>query len=353
MRYIKIILLKLNLFSFFSLLKLKAKHIFFKSVEKNKLSLMIYLSFSKYFQNEAINTISGINEFNERVVKNGNIYQLRRNIHRIEKALLMVPLRDVFAEGYILETVDHFKKISTSTNIHSNTLYWAASILNKYFSVVDKNKSSVIKTAYDDFDSLQFSTCTIERKEVPYIRENNNSVSFEDFRKLATQRRSIRFFKDKPVDNALIDKALECALLSPSACNRQPYKYHIVKEKKLIDKFSKLPLGTAGFAENIPTLAIITGDQSAYYDVRDRHVIYIDASLSVMSLCYALETMGLSACCINWPDIPEKEETLREMLCLEKYEKAIMFLAIGYPDSERLVAKSTKKELSEVRKYYE
>ena len=97
------------------------------------------------------------------------------------------------------------------------------------------------------------------------------------------------------------------ALQSPSACNRQPFQYIILDEKDAINKISTLPMGIKGYESQIPVFVVVIGNLDAYAEERDRHAIYIDASLANMSLILALETLGLSSCCINWPDIEEKE----------------------------------------------
>lgn len=44
-------------------------------------------------------------------------------------------------------------------------------------------------------------------------------------------RRSIRKFENKDVDNKIIEDLIEYARLAPSAKNRQPWKFVVVKDK--------------------------------------------------------------------------------------------------------------------------
>jgi len=98
-------------------------------------------------------------------------------------------------------------------------------------------------------------------------------------------------------------------------------------------------------------LCAVIGDLSAYYGERDRHGIYIDSSLSIMSFMYALETLGLSSCPLNWPDIETLERRAENLLELKRHERVIMFIAIGYPDPQGLVAYSQKKDLHSLRSF--
>ncbi len=187
----------------------------------------------------------------------------------------------------------------------------------------------------------------------PYFRTDNNksSISFDEFYKLTKYRRSVRWFSDRKVPHDLIDKAVLAANQSPSACNRQPFFYHIIDDPILLEKVANLPRGIKGYAHNIPMLVLVIGNLDAYFDERDRHIIYIDASLANMTFMLALETLGLSSCSINWPDIEELEIEMSKLLELEKHQRTIMCMAIGYPDPEGKVAYSEKRSLTNLRKF--
>ena len=48
-----------------------------------------------------------------------------------------------------------------------------------------------------------------------------------------TKRRSIRRFKPDPVPDELIDEVLEAARWAPSASNRQPWRFQVIKDPEL------------------------------------------------------------------------------------------------------------------------
>jgi len=163
--------------------------------------------------------------------------------------------------------------------------------------------------------------------------------------------RSVRWYEDKKVPRQAVDKAIEIAGLSPSACNRQPYYFHVIDDPELLDKVVRLPMGTAGYSSNIPMMIVLVGQMRNYFHERDRHLIYIDGSLAAMSLVYALEVQGLSSCCINWPDIPVREKAMADLLSLNEDERPIMCVSVGYPDPDGMVAYSAKKPLAEIRRF--
>ena len=96
--------------------------------------------------------------------------------------------------------------------------------------------------------------------------------------------------------------------------------------------------------EGIPCTMAIIGDLSAYPRERDRHLIYVDGSLAAMQLMLAFETLGLSTCPINWPDIESAEKKIANLLKLKVYERPIMLLSVGYAQDQGGIAFSQKKK---------
>lgn len=280
--------------------------------------------------------------------------ELRRNIHRLEKGILMQPRRDIFARDYITETVEFYQKAINdfeinSGNVDVSELEWSQNVLQQYFDIVKEGDASVDK-ARNIFNTLEFMPKTFEK--VPHKRGTPKSnISYDDYLKLTMQRRSVRWFKQKKVPRKLIDDALLAARQSPSACNRLPYEFKIFDDPELVKKVSSIPFGAAGYSQNIPTIIVVTGKLESYFSPRDRHVIYIDASLAAMSFMFALETLGLASSVINWPDFEPLERKMQKAIGLNYDERPIMLLAVGYADPEGQIAFSQKKSLNVLRTY--
>ena len=282
--------------------------------------------------------------------------QLRRNTHRLEKGLLMKPPRPVFALDYIGETLDSYEAVlakhADDERSHDvGELAWAADVLTAYFDRVGDHPEAAEHAA-------RFATLASPASlrsggaMVPYHRDGGPPpVSYDDLLALSMQRRSVRWFDDRPVPRELIDQALLVGRQGPTACNRMPYEFRIFDDPELVRTVSSIPFGTGGYAENIPTIAVVVGRLDSYFSPRDRHAIYIDSSLAVMGTLLALETLGLASCVINWPDFEPLEMKMQKTLGLEIHERPIMLVAIGYPDDSGMVAASEKKDLDTFRFY--
>ena len=276
---------------------------------------------------------------------------LRRNVHRLEKGLLMRPRRVPFGVGFIWETVNAYVSATSTAAEDPNELQWATDVLRQYFEVNDFNIPEILKAkeAFTRTPNLGKS----RRQMIPYLRdiEKPPSVTNSNLLELAKRRRSVRWFLQKQVPRDIIDQAVEVAGLAPSACNRQPYKFLIFDDQILAQKIMKIPFGMAGYEHNVPCVMVLLGKQGNFFDERDRHLIYIDGSLATMGLLLSLETQGVSSCCVNWPEIASNDIKMAKLLNLEPDERPIMLIAIGYPDPDGMVARSTKKSLDSIRQY--
>jgi len=288
----------------------------------------------------------------------GSRYLLRRNVHRLEKGLIMRPRRDVFAADYIGETVDSFASRASrgaADGEDAREMRWAGEVLGSYFAAVgaearvDRARASFAEVAAGPAEPAD----DCGRPLAPYRRDLSQPppVAYDDLLRLARLRRSVRWFLPRAVPRELVDRAVEVAALSPSACNRQPFEFRFFDHPERVRRVASIPMGTRGFEHNFPMVAVVVGRQRAYFDAKDRHVIYIDAALASMALVFALETLGLSSCCINWPDVEPQEREMEALLGLEPDERPVMLIAIGYPDPDALVPASGKKSLDSLRRY--
>jgi len=270
----------------------------------------------------------------------GNLWNFRRNIHRLEKGLLYKDLKLVFADSYIQETVEYFSKILSSPIIDQNTIIWGEAVLEQYFGTCQHTQK--VAEAYGRYKALNPENPRPDF--IPYYAKQRPelTVGYEALYQLALRRRSVRSYLDKPVDLGAVEYAMRVAALAPSACNRQSFKFLFFDDREVIGKISRIPGGFTGY--DAPGIVVVIGSYRGYFDERDVDVPVIDVSMAAMSFMFALETLGLSSVCINWPSLPEKDGAIRYLIHLENDEVVIMLIALGYPDPEGKVTYSAKRE---------
>lgn len=311
-----------------------------------------YLISSSYKLEQQVVT-SGINKFYH--TEEGVYYSLRIDIHRIEKGLVMKPVRRKFAKNYIEKCVCNFIKLYDNRVISNKEAKWCYDVLEDYFNIVDIDDSN-IKSAKKKFDKADFHELNegIREKESPFFRNKpEDLISINQLEQLAIYRRSVRIFEDRVIEIEIIENALKVASLSPTACNRQPYVFKVFdrKDELLFNQIVNLPPGAMAFKDSIPSIIAVVGKYNTFSYEGDRYNPITDASLATMSLIYGLEVQGVSSCILHWPEDKKREQKLRELIELREEEKVIMFIAIGYADQDNKVAKSTKKELNAIYTY--
>ena len=206
-----------------------------------------------------------------------SLYALRRSIHRLEKGLMMRPCREVFALDYIEETVASYEQaLMGSDRIliepGPGTVSWAHDVLTSYFGIVSANEK--IDRVRERFLALPAPTTKQSGPYIPFTPDFSlpAPVSYVDLMRLARRRKSVRFFLPKSVPRDVIDKAIDAAALAPSACNRQPIRFHVCDDPPAVRRIMSLPIGTSGFGDCVPVVVAVVGDLRAFKLERDRHL---------------------------------------------------------------------------------
>lgn len=279
---------------------------------------------------------------------------VRRNIHRLEKGLCMRPPRDVFALDYIDETLTAFGHLLGAPRAQDRALLqYAHDVLQAYFAATRWHQAATPPQRFERLCAQANLQAGEAAPAAPAAQQDlpASDIGYAQFLRLTQRRASVRHFKPLAVPPLAIERAVAAAAQAPSACNRQPLRYVAAANDPIKAQLASLPMGTAGYAEGIPLLVAVVGDLSAYPFERDRHLIYIDASLANMQFMLALETMGLASCAINWPDMEARERQAAALLQLAPYERIVMLIAVGYPEPAGLVPHSEKKHVQEMLRW--
>lgn len=314
-----------------------------------------YRLVSEAFGREESAVDAGITAYHRTLGSGREIYTLRRNVHMLEKGLTMRPRRAEFALGYIGTTVGAFANVHEAPYppLGVEESRWMHAVLTEYFEATSASENPKIVRLRADFAKLTPLRATaVSIASGPHPPQAMPSpISIEDLQTLASNRRSVRWFTEEKVDRDLVDAAMLIAAESPTACNRQPYRFLVFDDPESVARVAEIPMGTAGYGEQLTGMIVIVGDLSAFFDERDRHLIYIDSCLAAMGLVYGLESQGVASCCINWPDLPDRDRAMAQLLGLAAHERVVMLIAYGYADPSGLVPYSAKRPLEAVREF--
>lgn len=177
----------------------------------------------------------------------------------------------------------------------------------------------------------------------------NNLKNFNTFFK---SRRSVReYSKEIPNDEIIKDSINNALIGTPTICNRNLNRVHIIKNYNLRKKILSYQNGNRGFGIDAPVLLLITSDLENFQDSTERRSPYIGGGMFCMSLLYTLHANQIATCCLNWDVDFKKDKILRELLNL-KNETVIMLMTVGYYKDKYKIAISSKVDVNDIIKLY-
>ena len=150
------------------------------------------------------------------------------------------------------------------------------------------------------------------------------------FQVLAEKRRSVRAYKPDPVPEKMLQQVLEAARVAPSACNKQPWRFIVVRSET-----GRRALGAAYAREwfwkapVIIAVCILPGEAWVRsYD--GQNYAMVDGALALDHLTLAAAELGLGTCWIGAFD----PAAVREILNLPDGVEVVGMTPLGFPDVE-------------------
>lgn len=179
-------------------------------------------------------------------------------------------------------------------------------------------------------------------------RSSIHSGAKVDFEAFLRSRHSIRQFSTAPVDPAMIERAVVLAQRTPSVCNRQAPRVHVFTDPVDRARVLACQRGNSGFGDQATAALVVTVELESFFSVAERNQAWIDGGMFAMSLVYALHSLGLGTCCLNWSVEKEWDAYLHQVAAIPESQVVIMEIAVGHLPERFTVAQSTRKPLDEV-----
>ena len=171
------------------------------------------------------------------------------------------------------------------------------------------------------------------------------------------RRRAVRAYTDEPVRTEIIEALIEAAIQAPSAMNRQPWSFTVVRDQKLLDRVSRG--AKAHLLENLPPgggehdFAGLLSDRD--YQIFHHAPVLIlisaasegpwaieDCSLAAENLMLAACAHGLGSCWIgfaqSWLQMPEGKAALDACM-------PVAPIIVGHPKSAPLPVERKKPQI--------
>ncbi|MFX0027371.1 MAG: nitroreductase family protein [Candidatus Hermodarchaeota archaeon] len=149
-------------------------------------------------------------------------------------------------------------------------------------------------------------------------------INPEIFLQFLKDRRTIRSFQEKMISDKEIKMILEAGRWAPSASNRQPWEFIVIKNKEKKQELAKLA-GYGKFIGDAPIIIAIIGKikQNPRWYIQDTSLV----SMNMMLMAWAL---GIGTCWIGTMD----REKAKKSLKLGENDFVLTVLPMGYIKGE-------------------
>ena len=146
------------------------------------------------------------------------------------------------------------------------------------------------------------------------------------------KRRSIRKYLDKEVSDEIIEELLHAAMSGPTACNRRPWIFYVIKDQ---DKLNELRKASRFSNMNAPLAIVVVGDLSRSLPLQLKDFWIQDCSAATENILLRATDLGLGSL---WCGIyPQKRpvERVKEILGITNSDIPLNIIYIGYGDEEK------------------
>lgn len=186
--------------------------------------------------------------------------------------------------------------------------------------------------------SFIYSGCSANNSEQSQESTVSEATATNSVIDAIMARRSIRKYKDTPVEREKLQQIVECGVNAPSGMNHQPWQVRVVDNPEYINGITEV------FAKQNPDMANQEGFKNMFRNAPA--VIFIaspidgsgqlDCGLLGENIILAAHSLGLGTCCLGGPIafMKNNEEALPylQRLDLPTDYSLLYAIAVGYPD---------------------
>ncbi|HUU38174.1 MAG TPA: nitroreductase family protein [Candidatus Desulfaltia sp.] len=174
------------------------------------------------------------------------------------------------------------------------------------------------------------------------------------FQELVRGRRSVRRYLDRPVEREKVFACLEAARLAPSAENIQPWRFLVIDDPDIKERFSAAAFSGiyrfSRFAAKAPVLILILARPDLLANLIGKQLqnvsfYLIDVGIAGGHLSLQAEELGLGTCWIGWFN----GRRTRKFFRIPRKYKIVCLMTLGY--YEKKPREKIRKQLDEIVRF--
>ena len=143
------------------------------------------------------------------------------------------------------------------------------------------------------------------------------------FEKMLGSRHSVRFFAEGIVVEEKIRKAINMAMASPLACNRQPWRVYYSMDPSTNAQIGELIPGNGASRASIPNYMVVTCDRK-YFKNFEAFQWYLNGGIFLGYLTLALHSLDLGSSLYQWPTNCESDSDMRKLVGVESPTEVVV-----------------------------
>ena len=140
------------------------------------------------------------------------------------------------------------------------------------------------------------------------------------------KRRSVRSFLSRDIEDRKLNRILEAGLSAPSASNKQPWRFIVVRDEDMRKKLASASRNQ-NFVAEAPVVLVACGVDPDYVMACGQHAYTVDVSIAVDHITLAAVVEGLGTCWIG----AFSEDQVKSLLSIPDDVRVVALLPMGYP----------------------
>ncbi|OPJ57249.1 nitroreductase family protein [Alkalithermobacter paradoxus] len=140
------------------------------------------------------------------------------------------------------------------------------------------------------------------------------------------ERRSIRSYLNTPIEDEKLSRILEAARISPSAKNRQEWKFIVVRNKKIKQRLLPAVNGR-NFIVDAPVIIVACATEQSFVMPCGQPAYTVDLSIAMSYMILQAQELGLGTCWIGG----FFEDQVKDILEIPENVRVVAITPLGYP----------------------
>jgi len=160
-------------------------------------------------------------------------------------------------------------------------------------------------------------------------------------------RRSIRKYKAKEIEPALIEQLKEAAVRSPTSRNFRPWRFLFITDRAKLEALSRAKLSGSSFLHGAGLGVVVCADE------HESDVWIEDCSIAAIILQLTGQSLGLGSCWIQirkrmHDETQTSEGYVKDVLGLPANMRVEAIISFGYPDEAKTPIPKAQLEYNKI-----